>query len=98
MPRVFNPRNDQVNSSSLLYRKRPTSESIEGLNETKQVKGIKWVAATTEEVQVRCFSGIFAFRRSLNQLKALSELLAKYRKFSKRHEPSIPDQNRTTLQ
>lgn len=54
-PKPFNLRSDQVNTSSITYRKRPTSESFDGATEVKHIKGIKWVAASSEEAKV-CYS------------------------------------------
>jgi len=45
-----NPMNAATNSSA-MRRKRPRGDSLETVNEPKQVKGIKWVAATGEHVQ-----------------------------------------------
>lgn len=55
--KTFNMRNEQVNTSSnssIMYRKRPSTETFDNPNEAKQVKGIKWVAATGQDVEVCC--------------------------------------------
>lgn len=49
----FNLRNDQSTSNpSNAYRKRPNSDNFEAETESKQVKGIKWVAASGQDVKV----------------------------------------------
>ncbi|KAI6191170.1 hypothetical protein M3Y97_00198900 [Aphelenchoides bicaudatus] len=53
--RIFNTRNDQMSSqanSSVIYRKRPAAEELDSQNDSKQqVRGIKWVAASGQDVQ-----------------------------------------------
>jgi hypothetical protein len=62
--RIFNTRNDQMGAQTnqVVYRKRPAGEEAENPNEPKQqVRGIKWVAASGEDVQVsvlRCLDPI----------------------------------------
>lgn len=51
--RIFNPRSDQGQTNPVVYRKRLAAEDAENPNEPKQqVRGIKWVAASGEDVQV----------------------------------------------